>query len=70
MKVCEGKIGIDEKERLKILNLPVPTNIRRLRSFLGSINFFRKFIKGFSKKVVILEDKLKKGKHQIFRRRN
>ena len=38
----------------------VPTKVTELRSFLGLANYYRRFIKGYSKRVSPLIDLLKK----------
>lgn len=40
----------------------VPTKVPQLRSFLGLINYYRRFIRDYSKKVAPLTDLLKKNK--------
>ena len=32
-----------------IVELPSPTNVTKVRSFLGSANYYRRFIKGYAK---------------------
>ncbi|CAM4527541.1 unnamed protein product [Caretta caretta] len=44
-----------------ILNLPAPTDITALRSFLGMVNFSRDFIEGILEKAAPLHELLKKG---------
>ena len=38
----------------------IPTKVTELRSFLGLANYYRRFIKGYSKRVFPLTDLLKK----------
>ena len=45
-----------------ILDWPAPTRVPELRSFLGLANYYRKFIKDYSKRVVPLTDLLKKDR--------
>ena len=44
-----------------ILNIPVPVKKKKVRSFLGSINFYRTFIPNFSTKSAPLSDMTKKN---------
>lgn len=44
-----------------ILNIPVPAKKKKVRSFLGSINFYRKFIPNFSTKSAPLSDLTRKN---------
>ena len=44
-----------------IVNFPLPTSKKLLRSFLGSVNFYRKFFSNFSDKIANLTEKLKKS---------
>ena len=44
----------------KIVNYPVPKNIRELRGILGLFSYYHQFIKDFSKKTDSLYDLLKK----------
>ena len=39
---------------------PVPTNVSKLRSFLGFLNYYRRFIPGFSKEALPLNELLRK----------
>lgn len=39
-----GKIAISEDKRRAAMNLKVPVNIRELRSLLGFVSFFKRFI--------------------------
>jgi len=49
-----------EKTRL-IDDWHVPTSLKQLRAFLGIAEYYRRFLKGFSKKAAPLNDLLKKG---------
>ena len=58
-----SKDGIrPDPDKIKvILNLPAPTNVKELRSFLGSINYYGKFIHQMSKLRAPLDNLLKNG---------
>ncbi|GKC63055.1 reverse transcriptase domain-containing protein [Tanacetum coccineum] len=48
-KVSEAGLEVD-KEKINIISkLTPPTNIKGIRSFLGHVGFYRRFIKDFSK---------------------
>ncbi|KAJ0007028.1 hypothetical protein Pint_30675 [Pistacia integerrima] len=49
--VSQGKILIDERKVKAILDWLAPTKVNELYSFLGLANYYRKFIKGYSKKM-------------------
>ncbi|MBW0550697.1 hypothetical protein O181_090412 [Austropuccinia psidii MF-1] len=51
---------MDQEKFQKILNWPAPTNLKALQSFLGFANFYRHFIKNYSKKISSLTSFLKK----------
>ena len=46
-----SKNGIEiDKIKIEVIDkLPTPTSIKRIRSFLGHVRFYRRFIKDFSK---------------------
>jgi hypothetical protein len=51
------------KDKLRAINeSPVPTDVHKVRSFLGLVSFFRRFVKGFSVIAKPLSDLLRKGK--------
>ena len=47
--VSEGGIEVDKAEIEVIEQLPPPVNIKGIRSFLGYVGFYRRFIKDFHK---------------------
>ena len=46
--VSPAGIGMDPAKIKSILELPVPTSVKEVQSFLGFANFYRKFIDGCS----------------------
>lgn len=58
--VSKGEVRMDGRKVQAILEWPAPTKVPDLRSFLGLANYYRRFIKGYSKKVAPLTDFLKK----------
>ncbi|KAL5775969.1 hypothetical protein ACOSP7_013526 [Xanthoceras sorbifolium] len=58
--VSKGKIRMDERKIRAILDWPSPTRVTELRSFLGLANYYRRFIEGYSKRVSVLTDLLRK----------
>lgn len=57
---AEG-IKVDPEKVEGILNIPRPSNIKDLRAFLGTINFYAKFIQDLSSILAPLYNLLKKG---------
>ena len=53
---------IDEGKVKAIQDWDPSTKVTELRSFLGLVNYYRRFIKGYSAKAAPLTDLLKKGK--------
>ncbi|KAH9318924.1 hypothetical protein KI387_020693, partial [Taxus chinensis] len=58
--VSRDGIGIDPNKVSKIKELPSPMNRSKLRSFLGHVGYYRRFIKNFSKIAQPLTQFLKK----------
>ncbi|MBW0480996.1 hypothetical protein O181_020711 [Austropuccinia psidii MF-1] len=52
-------LKIDQEKVQQILNWPPPRNLKALQSFLGFANFYRHFIKNYSKKISSLTSFLK-----------
>ena len=57
----EGVFPTEEKVRA-VQEAPSPKNVQQLRSFLGSINFYGKFLPNLSTKLASLHELLTKGK--------
>ncbi|KAL7603445.1 hypothetical protein Lser_V15G19240 [Lactuca serriola] len=61
-KVKDGGLMTDEGKFKSIRDWEEPTKVTKLRSFLGLVNYYRHFIKGYSSRAAPLTDLLKKDK--------
>ncbi|MBW0558125.1 hypothetical protein O181_097840 [Austropuccinia psidii MF-1] len=61
--VSSEGLKIDQAKVQRILNWPPPRNLEALQSFLGFANFYRRFIRNYSKKISSLTNFLKKDSH-------
>ncbi|OMO75693.1 reverse transcriptase [Corchorus capsularis] len=57
----QGRLRMDMKKVKAIEEWPTPKNVSELRSFLGLANYYRRFVEGYSKRIVVLTELLKKG---------
>lgn len=48
-KVSKHGTEVDKTKIKTIVNLPPPTSMKEVRSFLGHVGFYKRFIKEFSK---------------------
>ena len=55
-KISEGHVRMDERKVQAVIDWPSLTKVTELRSFLGLANYYRRFIKGYSKIVSPLTD--------------
>ncbi|KAJ4971910.1 hypothetical protein NE237_005009 [Protea cynaroides] len=60
-KVGGGTLAMDNSKVRAIKEWGIPTKVTELRSFLGLVNYYRRFIKGYSTRVAPLMDLLKKN---------
>ncbi|CAB1109626.1 unnamed protein product [Ectocarpus sp. CCAP 1310/34] len=62
---AEG-IGPDPEKVRPLREVPMPTNVSQLRSLLGSLSYYRKFLKNMSAKLKPINAMLKKGEKFAF----
>jgi hypothetical protein len=62
--VFDSGINIDPERVRAIQNLPIPSSKKGIQSFMGKINFVRRFILDFARMVKPIHNLLKKD--QIF----
>jgi hypothetical protein len=60
--ISNGGISVDPAKVKEIMAWSVPTTITEIRSFLGFIGYYRRFIKGFSKIAKLMTSLLEKGR--------
>ena len=47
--IDQEKIEIEEDKVAGVLNWPIPKTVRNVRKFLGLANYYRQFVKDFTK---------------------
>ena len=58
--VCRQGLMVDPANISIIVNLPAPNSVKQLRTMLGHIEYYRKFIKAYAKITTPMEKLLKK----------
>jgi hypothetical protein len=58
--IQKGKLSMDPVKPSRIRDWPTPTLVKQVRGFIGFANFYRQFIKRFSKLVLPLNNLLQK----------
>lgn len=61
MVIAPGSIKMDKTKVEAVLDWPVPKKVKDIQAFLGFANFYRRFIKDFSKIVQPMTSLLKKN---------
>ena len=61
-KIASKKLMMENAKVKAILEWESPTKVSELRSFLGLVNYYRHFIKGYSVKAAPMMDLLKKNR--------
>jgi hypothetical protein len=60
--ISAGGVSVDPGKVRDMLNWKLPTNISEIRSFLGLVGYYRRFIQDFSKIAKPMTRLLEKGK--------
>ena len=63
--VREGEVAMDPVKVEAVTSWPTPKNLKDVRGFIGFANFYRRFIKDFSKITCPLYNLIKKG-HALY----
>ena len=59
--VSGAGVALDPEKVKAIVNMPLPRNLKEIRTFLGMVNYYRRFVNGLSESVEPLTRLLKKG---------
>jgi hypothetical protein len=60
--ISEGGISVDPSKVKDVLSWNTPQSVSDIRSFLGLVGYYRRFIEGFSKIFMPMTELLAKGK--------
>jgi hypothetical protein len=58
--ICKHGLLVDPSKIAIIVDLPPPTLVKQLRTTLGHIGYYRKFIKGYAQITTSMENLFKK----------
>ena len=58
--ISDNSIIVDSRKINIIQTWPIPTNVSEVRSFLGMVSYYRKFVKNFATIATLLTDLLYK----------
>ena len=61
-RIKDGKLMMDDSKVKAIQEWDPPTKVPQLRSFLGLVNYYQRFIKGYSTRATLLTNLLMKNK--------
>ncbi|XP_023869643.1 uncharacterized protein [Salvelinus sp. IW2-2015] len=64
-RISTARVEMEEQRVNAVRSWPVPSNIKAVQRFLGFANYFRRFIRGFSRVVAPLTFLLKGGPRQL-----
>ncbi|GMI95522.1 hypothetical protein HRI_003221500 [Hibiscus trionum] len=65
-KIRDGQHMMEDGKVCAIQEWEPPTKVHELRSFLGLVNYYRHFIKGYSARAIPLTELLKKNKSRVW----
>jgi hypothetical protein len=60
--ISNGGISVDPTKVREIVSWSIPSTVTEIRSFLGLVDYYQRFIKGFSKIAKPMTSLLEKGK--------
>jgi hypothetical protein len=66
MVISHNKVEMDEEKLKGVLEWPIPTKVKHVQAFIGFANYYRRFIKDFSKIVKPLTNLTKKDQAWVW----